>query len=122
MEAYLRSELGYTTVRGSGRGGSGCISKGEMFTTERGKIFVKQNSEAGAERMFRGEMESLATLVSTGTVRVPQPVKVLGSSHAVIHHHKWLLTKSDPGWQGVGSEEMPDWRLQPGRLTGAGCW
>jgi len=109
MEAYLRSKLGYTTVRGSGRGGSGCISKGEMFTTERGKIFVKQNSEAGAARMFRGEMESLATLVSTGTVKVPQPVKVLGSSHAVITSPQ------------VCTDQARSWMLDLRRCLTAGC-
>lgn len=46
MEAKIRAELGLsqlTCVRG--RGGGGCISQGEAYETDKGMIFVKNNSK-----------------------------------------------------------------------------
>ena len=77
MEKYLQEKLGYTFVKRSGKGGGGCISQGEMFDTDQGKIFVKENSKDGAKKMFDGEFASLAALHKTNTIRVPKPIKVL---------------------------------------------
>ena len=77
MENYLKEKLGYTFVRRSGKGGGGCISQGEMFHTDQGSIFVKENSKEGAQKMFIGEFASLEEIDKTGTIRVPKPIKVL---------------------------------------------
>ena len=79
MENYLKDSLGYTFVKRSGRGGGGCISQGEMYHTDQGRIFVKENSRPGADTMFAGELASLQEIAATGTVRVPRPVRVLDS-------------------------------------------
>ena len=55
MENYLKDKLGCTFVKRSGKGGGGCISQGEMYHTDQGKIFVKENAREDAETMFRGE-------------------------------------------------------------------
>lgn len=77
MENYLKEKLGYTYVKRSGKTGGGCISQGEMYHTDRGKIFVKENAREDAETMFRGEFASLAEINKTGTVKAPRPIEVL---------------------------------------------
>ncbi len=51
MEECLR-KLGFGNVKRNGRGGGGCISQGEVFSTDKGKIFVKKNTKKGADVMF----------------------------------------------------------------------
>ena len=51
MEECLR-KLGFENVKRTGRGGGGCISQGEVFSTDKGKIFVKKNTKKGADVMF----------------------------------------------------------------------
>ena len=81
MEQFLKVQLGYTFVKRSGQGGGGCISQGEMFNTDQGKIFVKENSKDGARKMFDGEFASLEALKNTNTIRVPNPIMVLERPH-----------------------------------------
>ena len=77
MQSYLKDSLGYSFVKRSGQGGGGCISQGEMYHTDQGQIFVKENSKEGADKMFKGEYESLKAIANTNTIKVPQPIKVL---------------------------------------------
>ena len=77
MEAHLKARLGYRDVRRTGEGGGGCISQGELFHTDQGDIYVKQNSKPGSDRMFQGEFASLETIQETGAIKVPKPIKVL---------------------------------------------
>ena len=77
MEKFLKERLGYEDVRRSGKGGGGCISEGELYHTDQGKIFVKENSKPGSHKMFLGEFASLEKLLETGTIKVPRPIKVL---------------------------------------------
>ena len=62
MEHFLKAQLGYTFVKRSGQGGGGCISQGEMFNTDHGEVFVKENSKEGARNMFEGEFTSIEAL------------------------------------------------------------
>lgn len=75
MEAYLK-EIGYDSARRTGQVSGGCISQGEVFITDRGKLFVKRNPANFSRPMFEGEQASLAAIAATRTVRVPQPVVV----------------------------------------------
>lgn len=77
MDSFLKENLGYTFVKRSGEGGGGCINQGEMYHTDKGKIFVKENAKDGAEKMFIGELESLKAILDTGAIKVPTPIKVL---------------------------------------------
>ncbi|XP_062937046.1 ketosamine-3-kinase [Cynocephalus volans] len=90
MEAVLRQELGCGSVRATGHSGGGCISQGQSYDTDRGRVFVKVNPRAEARRMFEGEMASLTAILKTETVRVPKPMKVLdapgGGSMLVMEH------------------------------------
>jgi len=90
MEACL-SDLGYHGIRRTGQRGGGCISQGETFHTDEGKIFVKQNENPGARMMFEGEMASLLAIAETETLRVPTPVAVLhnpkGSGAMLVMEH-----------------------------------
>ncbi len=45
MEKLIQKELGYSTMKTFGSGGGGCISNGQSYKTEQGKIFVKMNSK-----------------------------------------------------------------------------
>jgi len=81
MEQFLKKELGYTFIKRSGQGGGGCISQGEMFNTDKGRIFVKENSKDGARKMFEGEFASLEAIQNTNTIKVPRPIKVLDRPH-----------------------------------------
>ncbi|XP_045841362.1 ketosamine-3-kinase isoform X2 [Meles meles] len=90
MEALLKRELGCDFVKATGHSGGGCISQGQSYDTDKGRVFVKVNSKAEAKRMFEGEMASLTAILRTDTVRVPKPIKVLdgpaGSSLLVMEH------------------------------------
>ncbi|XP_036766665.1 ketosamine-3-kinase [Manis pentadactyla] len=90
MEELLRRELGCSFVKATGHSGGGCISQGQSYDTDRGRVFVKVNPKAEARRMFEGEMAGLAAILRTGTVRVPAPIKVLdapgGGSMLVMEH------------------------------------
>ena len=77
MEAHLKARLGYSFVRRTGQGGGGCISQGELYHTDQGDIYVKENSKPGSDRMFQGEFASLEKIQETGTIKVPKPIKVL---------------------------------------------
>ncbi|KAK2498809.1 hypothetical protein MC885_018391 [Smutsia gigantea] len=90
MEEQLRRELGCSFVKATGHSGGGCISQGQSYDTDRGRVFVKVNHKAEARRMFEGEMAGLAAILRTGMVRVPAPIKVLdapgGGSMLVMEH------------------------------------
>ncbi|XP_055448515.1 ketosamine-3-kinase [Psammomys obesus] len=90
MEMLLKQELGYSSVKAAGHSGGGCISQGQSYDTDRGRVFVKVNSKAEAKRMFEGEMASLTAILRTGTVKAPKPLKVLdapgGGSMLVMEH------------------------------------
>lgn len=77
MEDLLRRELGCSSVKATGHSGGGCISQGQSYDTDIGRVFVKVNSKAEAKRMFEGEMASLTAILKTDTVKVPKPIKVL---------------------------------------------
>ncbi|TRY90294.1 hypothetical protein DNTS_012374 [Danionella cerebrum] len=77
MEALLKRELGTSVLKSTGHSGGGCISEGQSFDTDTGRVFVKINHKSEARRMFDGEMASLEAILATNTVKVPRPVKVL---------------------------------------------
>ena len=43
MEALLKKELPTTALKCLGRGGGGCISNGQSYEVDSGRIFVKHN-------------------------------------------------------------------------------
>ncbi|XP_068118444.1 ketosamine-3-kinase-like [Hyperolius riggenbachi] len=90
MESLLKRELGCPQVKAAGHSGGGCISQGQSYDTELGRLYVKDNHKAEARRMFEGEMASLEAIQQTGTVRVPKPVKVIdqpsGGALLVMEH------------------------------------
>lgn len=90
METLLKRELGCNSVKATDHSGGGCISQGQSYDTDKGRVFVKVNSKSEAKRMFDGEMASLTAILKTGTVRVPKPIKVLdapgGGSMLVMEH------------------------------------
>ena len=45
MEALLRRELATSKVIALGRSGGGCISEGQSYETDTGRVFVKHNSD-----------------------------------------------------------------------------
>ncbi|XP_053653448.1 ketosamine-3-kinase isoform X1 [Cherax quadricarinatus] len=73
MFAAIKEALGTQRLEGTGAGGGGCISEGEVYKTDTGKVFVKRNSKKMAREMFDGEYESLKAIAATGTVKVPTP-------------------------------------------------
>lgn len=77
MEAKLKKELGTTMFKSTGHSGGGCISEGQSYDTDTGRVFVKINHKSEAKLMFDGEMASLEAILNTETVRVPKPVKVI---------------------------------------------
>ncbi|KAF7461908.1 ketosamine-3-kinase [Marmota monax] len=79
MEELLQRELGCRSVQAAGHSGGGCISQGQSYDTDIGRVFVKVNPKSEAKRMFEGEMSSLTAILKTDTVKVPKPIKVLGA-------------------------------------------
>lgn len=90
MEAKLKKELGTSILKPTGHSGGGCISEGQSYDTDSGRVFVKINHKSEAKRMFDGEMASLEAIFKTATVKVPKPVKVIpldtGGSVFVMEH------------------------------------
>lgn len=46
MEAKLKKELGTTMLKSAGHAGGGCISEGQSYHTDTGKVFVKINHKS----------------------------------------------------------------------------
>lgn len=46
MEELLRRELGCSSVKATGHSGGGCISQGQSYDTDKGRVFVKVNTKA----------------------------------------------------------------------------
>uniref|UniRef100_A0A4X1U3C7 protein-ribulosamine 3-kinase n=1 Tax=Sus scrofa TaxID=9823 RepID=A0A4X1U3C7_PIG len=117
MEALLKRELGYRSVKAAGHSGGGCISQGQSYDTDRGRVFVKVNTKAEARRMFEGELASLTAILKTGTVRVPKPIKVLdapgGGSLLVMEHLDMRSLGSHAATLGV---QLADLHLDNKRL------
>ena len=59
--------------------GGGCISEGEMYYTNQGKVFIKKNTDPIARTMFEGEMASLLAIEKTKSLRVPHPIAVVNN-------------------------------------------
>lgn len=77
MEAKIKKELGTNVLKLTGHSGGGCISEGQSYDTDTGRVFVKINHKSEAKLMFDGEMASLEAILKTGAVKVPRPVKVI---------------------------------------------
>lgn len=90
MEALLKRELGSSTLKATGHSGGGCISDGLSYDTDSGRVFAKTNHKSEARKMFDGEKASLDAILSTNTIKVPKPVKVLdlerGGAVFVMEH------------------------------------
>ncbi|XP_035254334.1 ketosamine-3-kinase-like isoform X1 [Anguilla anguilla] len=90
MEALLKKELGTSMLKASGHSGGGCISEGQSYDTDSGRVFVKINHKSQARLMFDGEAASLDAIVKTETVKVPKPMKVIdlktGGAVFVMEH------------------------------------
>ncbi len=43
MEAKLKKELGTAMLKSTGYSGGGCISEGQSYDTDTGRVFVKIN-------------------------------------------------------------------------------
>lgn len=46
MEEFLKRELSTSRLRRLGRSGGGCISDGQSYETDSGKVFVKYNTDS----------------------------------------------------------------------------
>lgn len=46
MEAKLKKELGTTMLKSTGHSGGGCISEGQSYDTDNGRVFVKINHKS----------------------------------------------------------------------------
>ncbi|XP_068193289.1 ketosamine-3-kinase isoform X2 [Antennarius striatus] len=77
MKAKLKKELGTTVLKSAGQPAGGCISEGQSYHTDTGKVFVKTNHKSEAKLMFDGEKASLEAILRTETVKVPKPLKVI---------------------------------------------
>ncbi|NWH72813.1 KT3K kinase, partial [Piaya cayana] len=90
MEQLLRRALDTRTLRPVGRSGGGCISAGQSYDTDRGRVYVKSNAGAEARRMFEGEVASLEAILKTQVIKVPKPLKILdlpeGGAVLVMEH------------------------------------
>lgn len=90
MESVLKKELNTTRLKTLGFAGGGCISQGQSYETDSGRVFVKVNHKNQAKTMFDGEMASLEAILKTNTIKVPRPMKVIslsdGGSMFIMEH------------------------------------
>lgn len=77
MEEKLKEALKTSKLKRTGAGGQGCISSGDVYETDNGLVYIKKNTNTKARVMFDGEFESLKAILSTHTVRVPEPYAVV---------------------------------------------
>ncbi|XP_071542998.1 ketosamine-3-kinase-like isoform X2 [Panulirus ornatus] len=77
MYSAIKEALGTSRLESTGQGGGGCISEGEIYKTDTGKVFIKRNSKNKAREMFEGEYESLKAILATGVIKVPKPYVVV---------------------------------------------
>jgi fructosamine-3-kinase len=86
--------------------GGGCINRGYRMSGAGRSYFVKLNSAPRAP-MFQAELEGLAAIAATGTLRVPQPVCVGRDAD-----HSWLaleyveLARADTGSMATLGEQL----------------
>ncbi|XP_072414428.1 ketosamine-3-kinase isoform X2 [Chiloscyllium punctatum] len=80
MENLLKRELNTVRLKQLGYAGGGCISQGQSYETDTGRVFVKVNHKNQAKTMFDGEMASLEAILKTSTMKVPKPIKVISLS------------------------------------------
>ncbi|XP_029783683.1 fructosamine-3-kinase isoform X3 [Suricata suricatta] len=117
MEQLLRAELRTATLRAFGSPGAGCISEGQAYHTDAGPIFVKVNRRTQARLMFEGERASLEALQTTGSVRVPRPIKVIdlpgGGAAFVMEYLKMRSLRSQASKLG---DQMADLHLYNQKL------
>ena len=50
MEEFLKKELGTSKLVACGSGGGGCISSGDSYDTDNGRVFVKINGKDGVRQ------------------------------------------------------------------------
>ncbi|KAM8946959.1 ketosamine-3-kinase-like isoform 2-T2 [Pelodytes ibericus] len=117
MESLLKKELGSSVMKQSGHSGGGCISQGQSYDTDKGRVYVKMNHKSEARRMFLGEMASLESILQTETVMVPKPIKVIdqpgGGALLVMEH---LDMKSLHRHSAKLGEQLADLHLHNRRL------
>lgn len=53
MEAKLKKELGTSVLKATGHSGGGCISEGQSYDTDSGRVFVKINHKSEVTTMSR---------------------------------------------------------------------
>ncbi|XP_077110692.1 ketosamine-3-kinase-like [Ranitomeya variabilis] len=117
MEALLKKELSLSRVQPSGHSGGGCISQGRSYDTDRGCLYVKYNHKAEARQMFEGELASLEALHQTGTIKVPNPIKVIdqpGGGAALVMEH--MNMRSLNRHSAALGEQLADLHLHNQRL------
>ncbi|XP_066470805.1 fructosamine-3-kinase [Tiliqua scincoides] len=117
MEKLLKAELKTTLLKAFGSSGGGCISQGQSYETDHGRVFVKINSKPQARTMFEGEMASLEAIQQTHTLRVPQPIKVIdlpggGAAFAM----EYLKMKSLSKYSAKLGEQVADLHLHNQKL------
>ncbi|XP_062979313.1 fructosamine-3-kinase isoform X2 [Elgaria multicarinata webbii] len=117
MEKLLKAELKTTVLKAFGRSGGGCISQGQSYETDHGRVFVKINSKPQARTMFEGEMASLRAIQDTNTIRVPLPIKVMdlpggGAAFAM----EYLKMKSLSKYSAKLGEQVADLHLYNHKL------
>nr|XP_015212241.1 PREDICTED: ketosamine-3-kinase-like isoform X3 [Lepisosteus oculatus] len=112
MEAILKKELGTSTLRATGGAGGGCISEGQSYDTDTGRVFVKVNRKSQAKLMFEGEKAGLEAILQTSTVRVPRPLKVIElSSGGAVFVMEHLDMRSLNRFSAQLGEQMADLHL-----------
>ncbi|MBN3314190.1 FN3K kinase, partial [Atractosteus spatula] len=112
MEAILKKELGTSTLRATGGAGGGCISEGQSYDTDTGRVFVKVNHRSQAKLMFEGEKAGLEAILQTSTVRVPRPLKVIElSSGGAVFVMEHLDMRSLNRFSAQLGEQMADLHL-----------
>lgn len=90
MELKLKEALGTSMLKATSYEGGGCISQGRSYDTDHGRVFVKFNHKAEANKMFLGEMAGLEAILQTETVKAPKPIKMIdlkdgGTAFAMEH-------------------------------------
>ncbi len=67
MEELLKKELGTSKLVACGSGGGGCISSGESYDTDSGRVFVKINGKSGVSQGSVAPSEFSVTCLTPGT-------------------------------------------------------
>ncbi|XP_047427621.1 ketosamine-3-kinase isoform X2 [Mugil cephalus] len=112
MEAKLKKELGTTMLKSTGHSGGGCISEGQSYDTDSGRVFVKINHKSKVFNATWRATGRSASLQQETVGKVKQREadrKGAGQSDVAVVEHFGFGVTTCCGYLPLENEWQKDW-------------